>query len=181
MTVLPPRFTPSNGHDTHFVDSSAHFHGDDVRMIGSREVQALTGLSADQLREWTGRRGLVRPDRPAQGKGTQARFSWQTVLVLRLALVMKKDFHIELHAHRESLAELQKFFHGKSFPGLWDRVALLRGRILLTVCKHSEMTFAADEAVIVMPLAPHLRTLMAGFGLPVPAPQMSLFRAIGIK
>lgn len=25
MTVLPPRFTPSNGHDTHFVDSRRTF------------------------------------------------------------------------------------------------------------------------------------------------------------
>ncbi|WP_425909817.1 MerR family transcriptional regulator [Nitrobacter sp. TKz-YC02] len=150
-------------------------------MIGSREVQALTGLSADQLREWTGRRGLIRPDRPAQGKGTQARFSWQTVLVLRLALVMKQDFHIELHPHRESFSELQKLFHGKAFPGLWDRVVLLRERAQLAIAKPSEMTFPADETVIVMPLAPHLRALMTGFGVPMPTQQMPLFRAIGFR
>ena len=154
--------------------------GDYPRLVGSREVQALTGLSADQLREWTGRRGLVRPDRPAQGKGTQARFSWHTVVVLRLALVLKQDFHIELQAHRESLAELQNLFRGRSFPWLWDRAVLIRGRAPLAISRLAEVTFVADEAVIVMPLAPHLRELMVGFGVPVPTQQAPLFRAIGV-
>jgi hypothetical protein len=125
-----------------------------VRLVGSREVQALTSLTADQLRESTGRRGLVRPDRPAQGKGTQARFSWQTVLVLRLAFVLRRDFHVELQAHRESLAELQHSLRGRSFPALWDCVLLLRGQARLALIQLSEATLDLDQAVIVMPLAP---------------------------
>lgn len=152
-----------------------------MRLIGSREVQALTGLSGDQLREWTGRRGLIRPDRPAQGKGTQARFSWQTVLVLRLAHLLKQEFHIELHAHRESLAELQRSLQGRSFPALWDHVAVLRAGMLLTLLRFSEMTFDADRAVIVLPLASHLQVLTVGFGLAAPMQQLSLFRAVGIR
>jgi hypothetical protein len=150
-----------------------------VRLVGSREVQVLTGLSADQLREWTGRRGLVRPDRPAQGKGTQARFSWQTVLVLRLALVMKQEFHIELQSHRQSLAELQSLFHGRSFPWLWDRAALIRRGAPLAISRLSEMTFT-DEALVVIPLGPHLRALMVGFGVPLSTQQAPLFRAISV-
>jgi hypothetical protein len=51
-----------------------------VRLIGSRDVLKLTGLSADQLREWTVRRGLIHADIPASRQGQQAQFGWQTVL-----------------------------------------------------------------------------------------------------
>ncbi len=46
-----------------------------MRLIKSRDVPAMTGLTADQLREWTVRRDLVRPDIPAQKRGSQAQFS----------------------------------------------------------------------------------------------------------
>lgn len=152
-----------------------------MRQIGSHEVQVLTGLSADQLREWTGRRGIVRPDRPARGKGTQACFSWQTVLVLRLALALKKDFRIELSAHRETLAKLQKLLHGKSFPALWDHVIVLRGRARLAMVRQSEIAVNVNEAVIMVPLTPHLRTLMVGFPLPAPMHQLPLFPAVRVR
>lgn len=60
-----------------------------VRLIKSRDVLTLTGLSADQLREWTVRRRLIQPDFPAARQGQQALFGWQTVLLLRLAVVMR--------------------------------------------------------------------------------------------
>ena len=77
-------------------------------LIGTRDVLALTGLSGHQLREWTGRRALIQADVPARGKGTQARYSWQTVLVLRLALVLRQEFHLNLQHWSEQLAELQR-------------------------------------------------------------------------
>jgi hypothetical protein len=43
-------------------------------------------MTADQLREWTVRRGLIQPDEPAPKRGSEAKFSWQTLLVLRLAV-----------------------------------------------------------------------------------------------
>src|ERR1700731_232831 len=70
-----------------------------VRLIKSREVLALTGLSADQLREWTVRRALVQSDVPARKRGSEAKFSWQTVLLLRLVVVLRTRFHVELQAH----------------------------------------------------------------------------------
>lgn len=60
-----------------------------VRLVGSRDVLNLTGLSGDQLREWTVRRGLISPDVPASRQGQQAQFGWQTVLLLRLAVVLR--------------------------------------------------------------------------------------------
>src|SRR4051812_25356559 len=68
------------------------------QLVGTRDVLGATGLSSDQLREWTGRRGLVVPDIRAQGKGTHPRFSWQTALVLRFAAELKDVFHLELQA-----------------------------------------------------------------------------------
>ncbi len=48
-----------HGHDTHLLDrENDSIESNDVRQIGSRELQALTGLSADQLREWAAVVGL---------------------------------------------------------------------------------------------------------------------------
>jgi hypothetical protein len=98
-----------------------------VRLVKAQEVQALTGLSADRLREWAGRRGLVRPDVPARGKGSQARYSWQTVLALRLAAVLRDQFKVELQAHRELLGKMQSELTGRSFPALRGCVMALYG------------------------------------------------------
>jgi hypothetical protein len=150
-----------------------------LRLIGSREVQSLAGLSSNQLREWTGRRGLVTPDRPAQGKGRQARFSWQTVLVLRLALTMKQDLHIELQAHRKSLAQVKRLFQERSFAALSNKVLLLEGEIRIGLSDISEATFGVDGAAIVVPLAPHLKVLTDYFGMTAANEQLPLFRAAG--
>lgn len=150
-----------------------------LRMIGSREVQSLAGLSSDQLREWTGRRGLISPDRPAKGKGRQARFSWQTVLVLRLALAMKQDLHLELQAHRKSLAQVQRLFQERSFATLSNQVLMLEGETKISLSDISEVTCSVDGVVIVIPLAPHVKVLMDYFGLAAANEQLVLFRAAG--
>src|SRR5260370_37543216 len=97
----------------------AHPGGRSVRLIRSREVLRLTGLTAHQLREWTVRRALIQPDVPSQKRGSDAKFSWQTVLLLRLAVVLRTHFHIELQAHRELLMTARKLLGGVSFPALW--------------------------------------------------------------
>src|ERR1700733_5721335 len=89
-----------------------------MRLIKAGEVQRLTGLSADQLREWTTRRGLIEPDAKPCGPGSRARYAWQTALLLRLAVVLKESFHIELHAHRALFSGLAKRLAKVSFPAL---------------------------------------------------------------
>jgi len=152
----------------------------DVQLMKSRDVLQLTGLTADQLREWTVRRSLIRPDFPAQKRGSEAKFSWQTVLLLRLAVVLKSQFHLELQAHRELLAAARELLEGKSFPALWgltlavydfQRCELLGPR----------MTVALDEDVILLRLDRHLYALSEGFGLMDPVTQLPLFPVIGLQ
>ncbi|MCF5097152.1 MerR family transcriptional regulator, partial [Pseudomonas gessardii] len=71
-----------------------------MRLIKAAAVQALTGLTSDQLREWTSRRHLIVPDEKPSGPGSRALYSWQTVLLLRLAVVLREKFHVELTSQK---------------------------------------------------------------------------------
>ena len=162
-----------NGHRTRSL-------GRLVRLIGSRDVLTLTGLSADQLREWTVRRALIQPDLPAQKRGSEAKFSWQTVLLLRLAVVLRTRFHVELQAHRELLIAARELLDSASFPALWGATLAiydLRRCELLT----ARSILATDEDVVLLRLDRHLEVLSRRFGLPDPVSQLPLFPAVPIR
>ena len=152
-----------------------------MRLIKSGEVQALTGLSVDQLREWTGRRALIKPDVQSQGKGTHARFSWQTVLVLRLAVVLKDQFHIELQAHRDLLAGLQQEFASTSFLSLREKMVVVYGKGQWEILNTEENGDREGLGAILLFLAPHLGVLSGGFGMPDPSKQLTLFPVVGVE
>ncbi len=168
------------GHDTHFMErGNDSIECNDMRQIGTREVQALTGLSANQLREWTGRRGIVCPDSPAIGKGTRARFAWRTVLVLRVAVVLRTQFHIELQANRDLLAVMRELFEGASFLTLWGRALAIYGP---TRCKL--LTVRAPlpaEDMILLRLNRHLEGLSQRFGLPDPISQLPPIPGVALR
>jgi len=155
--------------------------GNNVRLVGSREAQAIAGLSADQLREWTGRRGLISPDVPARGKGTQARFSWQTLLLLRLAGAMKAQIHIELEAYRDRFANLQDKLTTLPFHSLWGVSLVVTGTKSPMLLSSGDIDFASDQPLLVMGLRPHLDAVMHGFGIAEPVAQLPLFPAIGLR
>lgn len=150
-------------------------------LVRSRDVPALTGLTADQVREWTVRRGLIQPDEPARKRGSEAKFSWQTVLVLRLTVVLRTRFHVELQAHRDLLTLARKLLDGASFPGLWGATLAIYG---LT---HCELLGAraplppAEEDAILLRLNRHLEVLSQSFGFPEPISQLPLFPAVGLR
>lgn len=151
-----------------------------MRLVGSREVLQLTGLSADQLREWTVRRALIQADVPAQKRGSEAKFSWQTVLLLRLAVVLRTRFHVELQAHRDLLVAARELLDGTSFPGLWGATLAiydLRRCELLS----PRAALAADEDAVLLRLNRHLDVLSQGFGLFDPVAQLPLFPAVPIR
>lgn len=152
-----------------------------MRLVGSREAQAIAGLSADQLREWTGRRGLISPDVPARGKGTQARFSWQTLLLLRLAGAMKTQIHIELEAYRDRFANLQDKLATLPFHSLWGVSLVVTGTEAPTLRSSGEIDFDSDQPLLVMGLRPHLDAIMHGFGIAEPLAQLPLFPAVGLR
>lgn len=152
-----------------------------MRLVGSSEAQGLTGLSADQLREWTGRRGLIHPDQPAKGKGTQMRFSWHTLLVLRLASELKNRLHVELHAHRDTFSELQAEFRRTSYISLWESAVVLSAPGRLVVTGMANLNLGHEEMVVILPLVPHLRVLTSEFGLHDAMQQYPLLRPASVQ
>lgn len=151
-----------------------------MRLIRSRDVLTLTGLSADQLREWTVRRGLIHPDVPASRQGQQAQFGWQTVLLLRLAVVMRSRFHVELQVHRDLLVRALALLSGRSFPSLWGSTLAIYGLEHCALLAVNEPV-PADQDAILLRLNDHLEILSRGFGVTEPIAQLQLFPAVGIR
>lgn len=153
-----------------------------MRLVSTREATRLTGLSTDQLREWTSRRAIIPADVRPKGHGSPAQFTWQTILVIRLAAVLRASFRVELHAHRSLFASLRRGFHGVSFIALWDkRLAIHSGSRWLLLDASSALPEPHDA--IVLCLAPHLELLSTGFALPLPSladGQPDLFPAQGL-
>lgn len=152
-----------------------------MRLVRSRDVPALTGLTADQVREWTVRRSLIQPDEPAQKRGSEAKFSWQTVLVLRLAVVLRTRFHVELQAHRGLLASARKLLDGASFPGLWGGTLAIYDLARCELLGARAALPPEEEDVILLRLNRHLEALSQGFGLPEPVSQLPLFPVVGLR
>ena len=151
-----------------------------MRLIKTRAVLGLTGLSADQLREWTSRRALISPDVKSKGRGSSARFSWQTVLILRLAIVLKDEFRLELQAHRELFVQIRDLLNRASFPGLWDMALALHG---MRSCElvDPERLVSMDGNVLLLRLNPHLEVLSVGLGIARLPLQLSLFPAVPVQ
>lgn len=151
-------------------------------MIPAGRVQKLTGLTANQLREWSHRRDLVPPDVDAHGPGRPALYSWQTVLLLRVAVVLRESFRIELQAHKTLLHALRQLFTGVSFPALRGCVLALRAM------KHGELLSEGmvrvgsnDPDTLFLRLDPHLDVLEAAFAPQDQDAQLPLFRAVRIR
>lgn len=123
---------------------------------------ALTGLTHDQLREWTGRRGIVAPDVRPNGPGTRALYSWQTVLLLRIATTLKSKFFIELTASRPLLAAISRQIKGLRFSELSSMVLVIHDSNSFNLIEQSN-PFQAQDGAIVIPLEPHLKALSDSF------------------
>ena len=151
-----------------------------MRLLGSREVLELTDLTANQLREWTVRRALILPDVPAQKRGSEAKFSWQTVLVLRVAVVLRTRFHVELQAHRDLLVAARQLLDGASFPSLWN------GTLVIHDFRRCELLLGRsgpgpDDDAVLLRLNRHLEVLSTGFGVLDPIAQLPLCPAVSLS
>ena len=145
-----------------------------MRLVTSSDVQKLTGLTSDQLREWTVRRKLIEPDAKPNGPGTRARFAWQTVLLLRIVVVLKDQFHVELQAHKPSFASLSSRLNQASFPSLRGTAAVLRAGGGAEVVAIEELLSVEGDFLSVA-LDAHLDVLSSGFGFVEPVRQLPLF------
>lgn len=139
-----------------------------MQLVTTRHATRLTGLSTEQLREWTSRRALILPDVKPKGHGSPARYSWQTILLLRLAVVLRDRFKLELHAHRDLFTGLGADLARTSFLSLWGKSLVLYGGAKWGVIDPRDESAAVDDC-IVLRLDPHLHQLSDIFSLPKPA------------
>lgn len=153
-----------------------------MQLVTTRDAARLTGLSTEQLREWTSRRALILPDVKPKGHGSPARYSWQTILLLRLAIVLRDRFTLELHAHRDLFAQLGSGLARTSFLTLWGKALALHGATQWRLIDPSDEDPFIEDCILLR-LDPHLQQLSDGFSLPKPEPagQFQLFPALGVR
>lgn len=153
-----------------------------MQLVTTRDATKLTGLSTEQLREWTSRRALIPPDVKPKGHGSPARYSWQTILMLRLAVVLRDRFRLELQAHRALFTQLGAGLAHTSFLSLWGKALALHGGTQWSLIDPRDEEAFTDDCILLR-LDPHLRHLSDSFSLPkpVPAGQFQLFPALGVS
>ena len=145
-----------------------------LTLVKTREVLGLTGLTIDQVRDWTVRRALVQPDIPAQKRGCEARFSWQTVLLLRLAAVLRTRFHVDLQAHRSLLTEVRARLDGATLSSLQGMILVIYD-VSKCALVSSVSALNTEDDVILLRLNQHLEALSVRFGYREEIVQLPLF------
>ncbi len=148
-----------------------------MQLMQTADASRLAGLTTHQLREWCARRGIVAPDVPGAGRGRHALFSWQTVLTLRLLRELNERFGAEVGAWKGALSEFRTLIGGRPFPGLWSTVVAFPDRDHARLIEDRSIP---TDALLLLPLAPHLHVIAEDFALP-PEPQLPLFPAVGLR
>ena len=153
-----------------------------MTVVTTSQASELTGLSTSRLREWTSRRALIPADVPPRSQGSPAKYTWQTILLLRVAVILRDRFHIELHAHRHIFASLRQALQETSFITLWGTsLAILDTRRWRLVAPIESPAPKGDALLI--NLDPHLQALSNSFALPsafIASGQLNLFSAIAV-
>jgi hypothetical protein len=138
-----------------------------LQFVATPIASQLTGLSTEKLREWTSRRALVPADVRPKQKGSPAKFSWQTILVLRIADCLRSQFKLELEAHKPFFADFRRKLRKTSFIALWGNRLALAATGEWKLIGNSDPVPPGD--VLLIHLDPHLAILRDGFALPDPA------------
>ena len=134
-----------------------------LRYVPTQVATELIGLSTKKLREWTNRRTLIRADVRPKKRGYPAKLSWQSILVLRIAVILRESFHLELQSHRTSLVNLRSDLRKRSFTTLWGhQVAITPNQWMI----RDEEPPVAHGDVLLVCLDLHLHVLRTGFAFP---------------
>lgn len=149
-----------------------------MRLVTTREATSLTGLSTDQLREWTSRRALIPADIQHRGRGSPAQYAWQTILLIRIAATLRDRFRIELQTHRRLFSALRAVLARTSFVALWGRSLAIYDASIWAMLDPGEAPPLNRDAIVIR-LDPHLVVLSEGFTLSGPGNpgQLELFPA----
>ena len=136
-------------------------------MFQASDAMRLTGLTRNQLREWCGRgrRGILEPDVGPAGPGRHAMYAWQTLLTLRLLLVLHARFGVEISQLVDVAKTLRTRLKGTSFPALWPLWAAMADSQTIELTAHPVDVLA--DGCIALPLRPHLEVLATAMSRPV--------------
>jgi hypothetical protein len=154
-----------------------------MNYVATPVASRLTGLSIDLLREWTVRRALIPADERPGRKGAPAQYSWQTILVLRLATTLHRQFRIELQGHKNLFDSLCQTLKRTSFIALWGRRIAFYGNDRWELLGAGDVSMFGEDALI-LSLDQHLEVLCEGFALPSPARregQLELFPVRAVR
>lgn len=139
-----------------------------MSLVPTPLVSRLTSLSTETLREWTSRRALIPADVRPRKKGSPAQYSWQTVLVLRIATALRTQFHVELQAHKSVFDGLRTALLQRSFISLWGKQLAVAGNGDWSFTEGSAADVAIQGDAMFIRLDPHLEVIAVGFALPHP-------------
>lgn len=142
-------------------------------LVQAKDVVSLTGLTPNQVREWTERRKLVPPAISAHGSGTRNLFSWREVLLLRIAATLRAKFRVDLEDWRDLFRFLREHVEASSFPALWGKTILVRDTSHFDIVSQPLTTYVRSD-FLVIGLDPHLEVLSRTFEPSSRAPQLSL-------
>lgn len=137
-----------------------------MKYLATPDVCRLTGLSTEKIREWTCRRSLIPADVPSKQQGSAARFSWSTVLVLRLAVVLRERFNVELKANVALFAALRADLARRPFLSLRGQALAILGSGQWRLIDDADLP--AQDALVIR-LDPHLALIAEGFPQPARA------------
>ena len=148
-----------------------------MRLVQSADALQVTGLTRSQLREWTGRRELILPDVSPDGPGRHALYAWQTLLVLRLLLVLHNDFAAEVGAWAPAAMNLREKLKNTSFPSLWHLSVFFPNRHTALLV---DDVAKVGHTGLILPLESHLTVLASKLSLPRPD-QLSLLLPVAVS
>ena len=152
---------------------------DAMRLFQSADALEASGLTRSQLREWTGRgrRELISPDVSPGGPGRHALYTWQSLLVLRLLLVLHNDFAAEVGAWAPAAMNLREKLKNTSFPSLWHLSVFFPNRHTALLV---DDVAKVGHTGLILPLESHLTVLASKLSLPRPD-QLSLLLPVAVS
>ena len=149
-----------------------------MRLFQSADAIEATGLTRNQLREWTGRgrREIILPDVGPNGPGRHALFAWQTLLVLRLLLVLHTEYAAEVGAWAPAAKNLREKLDSTPFPSLWNVSVFFPNQYTALLIDDTSMI---DQPGLILPLEAHLTILASKLSLPR-SDQLSIFLPMAV-
>lgn len=134
-------------------------------MFQAFQMVELTGLTKSQLREWCIVRQLMLPDVAPQGPGTQAMFTWQTAISLRVLKSIHDDWAGTVSAWAPIVRDFRSEIRGTSFLTLFGKIVVFDSINSMTIQQESVLT--TESGGLAVPLNPHLEVLASKLAIPL--------------